>query len=169
MFLDQATFSTVIASTPLVSIDLVVTNANGQVLLGQRLNRPAMNYWFVPGGRILKNEPLAEAFKRLTRDELGQEFTIDQATLLGPFDHFYADNVFSDMLTSGKITTDDASTHYVAIAFTLQLDGPLANLPLAVQHGGYHWFDVPSLLADPKVHLHTKWYFDKTYTELIKD
>ncbi len=169
MFLDQATFSTVIASTPLVSIDLVVTNANGQVLLGQRLNRPAKNYWFVPGGRILKNESLANAFKRLTRDELGQELTIDQARLLGPFDHFYADNVFSDMLTSGQITTDDVSTHYVAIAFTLQLDGPLANLPLALQHGGYHWFDVPSLLADPKVHLHTKWYFDKTYTELIKD
>ena len=157
-----------------MSIDLVVTNANGQVLVGQRLNRPAKDYWFVPGGRILKNEPLAQAFKRLTRDELGQEFTIDQATLLGPFDHFYADNVFSDMLASGEITTDDASstdasTHYVAIAFTLKLDCPLANLPLAIQHGGYQWFDVPSLLADPKVHLHTKWYFDKIYTELIKE
>ncbi|ESE41260.1 GDP-mannose mannosyl hydrolase [Shewanella decolorationis] len=164
MFLDQPTFSTVIASTPLVSIDLVVTNSSGQVLLGQRLNRPAKDYWFVPGGRILKNESLANAFKRLTRDELGQEFTIDQATLLGPFDHFYTDNVFSS-----DVFGDDESTHYVAIAFTLQLDGPLANLPLAVQHGGYHWFDVPSLLADPKVHLHTKWYFDKTYTELMKD
>ncbi|MCS6206976.1 GDP-mannose mannosyl hydrolase [Shewanella baltica] len=169
MFLAQPTFSTVIASTPLVSIDLVVINSNGQVLLGQRLNRPAKNYWFVPGGRILKNEPLAEAFKRLTRDELGQEFSIAQATLLGPFDHFYADNVFSDMLNSCKITTDDVSTHYVAIAFTLQVDFLLTNLPLALQHGGYQWFDVPSLLADPKVHLHTKWYFDKTYTELIKE
>jgi len=169
MFLEQSTFSTVIASTPLVSIDLVVTNSNGQVLLGQRLNRPAKNYWFVPGGRILKNEPLPEAFKRLTRDELGQEFTITQASLLGPFDHFYADNVFSDMLSGGNITTTDASTHYVAIAFTLQLNCPLANLPLAIQHGGYHWFDVPSLLADPKVHLHTKCYFDKIYTELIKE
>lgn len=164
MFLDQTTFSTIIACTPLVSIDLVVTNANGQVLLGQRLNRPAKNYWFVPGGRILKNESLAQAFKRLTRDELGQEFTIDQATLLGLFDHFYADNVFSD-----NVFGDDASTHYVAIAFTLQLDCSLANLPLAVQHGGYQWFYVPTLLADPNVHLHTKWYFDKTYTELIKE
>lgn len=159
MFLEQSTFSTVIANTPLVSIDLVVTNANGQVLLGQRLNRPAKNYWFVPGGRILKNEPLAEAFKRLTLDELGQEFTITQATLLGVFDHFYTDNVFDD----------DVSTHYVAIAFTLQLDFPLANLPLAVQHDGYQWFDLPSLLAAPKVHRHTKWYFDKTYTEFIKE
>ncbi|MGE6382288.1 GDP-mannose mannosyl hydrolase [Shewanella baltica] len=169
MFLDLSTFSTVIASTPLVSIDLVVANSNGQVLLGQRLNRPAKDFWFVPGGRILKNEPLAEAFKRLTRDELGQEFTIEQASLLGPFDHFYADNIFSDILTVGNITITDASTHYVAIAFTLQLDCSLANLPLAIQHGGYKWVDVPSLLSDDKVHIHTKWYFDKTYTDLIKE
>ena len=56
MFLDKNTFSTVIASTPLVPIDLVVKNHQSQVLLGQRLNRPAQGFWFVPGGRILKNE-----------------------------------------------------------------------------------------------------------------
>ncbi|WP_249554564.1 GDP-mannose mannosyl hydrolase [Shewanella sp. 10B] len=159
MFLDQTTFATVIQSTPLVSIDLVVTNSNGQVLLGQRLNRPAKNYWFVPGGRILKDESLADAFKRLTRDELGQTFTIEQAQLLGPFDHFYTDNVFSNV----------GSTHYVAIVFCLQLDSQLTSLPLAVQHAGYQWFDIPSLLADASVHKHTKWYFDKTYTDSIED
>ncbi|MBW0294684.1 GDP-mannose mannosyl hydrolase [Shewanella xiamenensis] len=169
MFLDQPIFSTVIASTPLVSIDLLVTNTNSQVLLGKRLNRPAKNYWFVPGGRILKNEPLKEAFKRLTRDELGQEFTIDQASLLGPFDHFYADNVFSDSVFSGNFSVTDNTTHYVAIAYYLKLDSQLDNLPLAIQHGGYKWVDVPSLLSDEKVHIHTKWYFDNAFTDLIKD
>ena len=172
MFLEQPTFSTVIASTPLVSIDLVVINANGQVLLGKRLNRPAKDFWFVPGGRILKNEPLAEAFKRLTRDELGQEFTIDQATLLGPFDHFYTDNVFSDFsdsVFSGNVSATDNTTHYVAIAYYLKLDSQLDNLPLAIQHGGYKWFDVLSLMIDDNVHIHTKWYFDKAYTDLIKE
>lgn len=169
MFLDQPTFSTVIASTPLVSIDLVVINTNGQVLLGKRLNRPAKNYWFVPGGRILKNEPLTEAFKRLTRDELGQEFTIEQASLLGPFDHFYADNVFSDSALSGNFSVTDNSTHYVAIVYYLKLDSQLDNLPLAIQHDGYKWVDVPSLLSDEKVHIHTKWYFDNAFTDLIKD
>ena len=41
MFLDKDTFTTVIKSTPLVSIDLVVKNKHGQALLGQRLNKPA--------------------------------------------------------------------------------------------------------------------------------
>lgn len=159
MFLDQAIFSMVIQNTPLVSIDLVVTNVDGQVLLGKRLNRPAKDYWFVPGGRILKNETLADGFKRLTRDELGQEFTIEQASLLGPFDHFYDDNVYGDHV----------STHYVAIAFSLKIERQLENLPLAIQHGGYQWFYVPSLLVDDNVHTHTKWYFDKTHTDLIKE
>jgi colanic acid biosynthesis protein WcaH len=64
MFLEKDTFKTVIASTPLVSIDLVVTNQNGEALLGKRLNRPAKDFWFVPGGRILKEESLAAAFRR---------------------------------------------------------------------------------------------------------
>jgi colanic acid biosynthesis protein WcaH len=151
MFLDKQTFSTVIESTPLVSIDLVVLDNNGRALLGQRLNRPAKDFWFVPGGRILKDESMADAFKRLTTEELGSEFSIDQAELLGPFDHFYTDNVFGD----------EFSTHYVAIAYVLKLEHSLDNLPVDIQHNGYKWFSVDALKEDKQVHLHTKWYFDK--------
>ena len=150
MFLDKQTFSTVIKSSPLVSIDLVVINQNGQALLGQRLNRPAKGFWFVPGGRILKNESLANAFKRLTLDELGTEFAIEQATLQGPYDHFYDDNVFGNEFT----------THYVAISFVIKLTQPLSNLPMDVQHNGYKWFEINDLLNDTAVHKHTKWYFE---------
>ncbi|WP_417764155.1 GDP-mannose mannosyl hydrolase [Shewanella chilikensis] len=158
MFLDQATFTRVIASTPLVSIDLVVINAKGQALLGRRLNRPAKDYWFVPGGRILKNEAIADAFKRLTQDELGQSVTIDQAILLGLFDHFYDDYVFGNEFT----------THYVAIAFILRLECELESLPLDVQHRGYQWFDMLQLRANEKVHKHTKWYFENYTTDLVE-
>ncbi|MEP1554808.1 GDP-mannose mannosyl hydrolase [Paraglaciecola sp.] len=150
MFLDKETFSNVIESTPLVSIDLVVKNSIGQALLGKRLNRPAKDSWFVPGGRILKNESMAEAFKRLTHDELGQELVITQAELLGVYDHFYEDNVFGDKFT----------THYVVIAYVLILDEELDNLPLDIQHGGYKCFNIQDLLVDENVHEHTKWYFE---------
>jgi colanic acid biosynthesis protein WcaH len=150
MFLDKNTFATIIRSTPLVSIDLVVINSNGEALLGKRLNCPAHGFWFVPGGRILKNESMTKAFMRLTEEELGEIFSIEQATLLGPFDHFYQDNVFSD----------EFSTHYVAIAYQLQLDKPLKYLPLNIQHGSYQWIKISNLLADDKVHTHTKWYFE---------
>tara|TARA_R110001583_G_scaffold1285_1_gene10544 strand:- start:13433 stop:13906 length:474 start_codon:yes stop_codon:yes gene_type:complete len=149
MFLDKNTFSTVIESTPLVSIDLVVKNKEGQALLGERLNKPAKGFWFVPGGRILKNESMAKAFKRLTAEELGQEFSIEQAQLLGPYDHFYNDNVFGD----------EFSTHYVAIAYVLTLETELSQLPLNIQHQSYKWFDIDALLQLNNVHQHTKNYF----------
>ena len=149
MFLDKETFSIVIESTPLVSIDLVIKNQKGQALLGQRLNRPAKGSWFVPGGRILKDESLAAAFKRLTIEELGQEFSIEQAALLGSFDHFYNDNVFGETF----------STHYVAIAYVLTLETKLKLLPVNIQHGSYQWFNIDDLLKNDNVHQHTKNYF----------
>jgi len=149
MFLDKELFSTVIKSTPLVSIDLVVKNNRGQTLLGQRLNKPAKGFWFVPGGRILKDEALAAAFKRLTLEELGEEFNIEQASLLGPYDHFYDDNVFGD----------EFSTHYVAIAFVLVIDHELSQLPVDIQHGTYKWFHITSLANNDQVHINTKNYY----------
>ena len=52
MFLSQQAFATVVESTPLISIDLIVENEQGEILLGKRTNRPARGYWFVPGGRV---------------------------------------------------------------------------------------------------------------------
>jgi hypothetical protein len=40
-WLDRDTFKTIIDTTPLVSIDLLVRNAQGQILVGKRVNRPA--------------------------------------------------------------------------------------------------------------------------------
>lgn len=147
MFLDKEAFSTVLQSTPLVSLDFIVSDPEGKVLLGKRLNRPAQGYWFVPGGRIFKNEAIAAAFSRLTLAELGQEFVYSQAQLLGAYDHFYTDSVFGEGI----------STHYVALAHQFSVQ-QLTHLPVA-QHDSYGWFEVEQLLADGLVHPLTKAYF----------
>lgn len=149
MFLDKETFSTVLQSTPLVSLDFIVSNPEGKVLLGQRLNRPAQGYWFVPGGRIYKNEAIKAAFSRLTLAELGQEFVYSQAQWLGAYDHFYTDSVFGEGI----------STHYVALAHRFSVQ-QLDHLPV-LQHDSYSWFEVEQLLADERVHPNTKAYFIK--------
>ena len=147
MFLDKETFATVLDSTPLVSIDLIVRNPKDKILLGRRLNRPAQGYWFVPGGRILKEETLAAAFRRLTKTELGTVYDIANARLLGPFDHIYDDSVLG-----GQITT-----HYVAIAYEIVVE-KLADLP-EVQHSAYQWLSKSQLLGWTDVHENTKAYF----------
>lgn len=147
-WLDKESFRHIVASTPLIAIDLIVRNDAGQVLLGQRLNRPAQGYWFVPGGRVRKDERLAAAFERLTEDELGIRLPIASADFLGPFEHFYPDNF------SGT----DFSTHYVVLGYELITSTTLDTLP-EEQHSHYRWFTVPELLASEQVHPHTKLYF----------
>lgn len=149
MYLETETFKTVIKSTPLVSIDLIVQRNDGKVLLGYRTNRPAQGFLFVPGGRIQKDEPMSVAFKRLTRDELGVEFPLSQAECLGPFEHFYPDNV----------TGSDFSTHYIALGYRLHVDDTKLTFPKD-QHSQYIWLSPDELRAHPSVHPHTCWYFE---------
>lgn len=148
MYLPLDTFKTIIQHTPLIAIDLVVENEQGEVLLGCRNNRPAKGYWFVPGGRILKDESMADAFKRLTMHELGAELSLSCTQFIGPFEHFYTDNV----------TNDAFSTHYVVLAYRLSVNASQLNLPLD-QHNSYAWMTIDNLLAHEKVHKHTRWYF----------
>lgn len=148
MKLELDTFKTVVASAPLVSIDLIIKNKQGQVLLGERTNRPAKGYWFVPGGRILKDENFEQAFLRLTSAELGQEYSIGSASFLGSYQHFYTDNF------SGT----DFSTHYVVLGYELIVDIDINDLPVE-QHGAYQWWNVEELLSSEVVHQHTQDYF----------
>lgn len=151
MWLSNQSFRTVVALTPLVSIDLVVQNAEGAILLGQRLNRPAQGYWFVPGGRILKSESLDAAFRRLTLAELGQAFERCQARLLGVYEHFYSDSVFGDRQT-------DPGTHYVVLGFQLLLPPSTTLIPPAAQHDRFRWWQVADMQASPEVHDNTRAY-----------
>lgn len=146
--LPEPLFRSMVENTPLISLDLVVRNAAGEVLLGQRLNRPARGFWFVPGGRVRKNERLTEAFARLTREELGVERAMSSARFLGPYEHHYPDNF------SGT----DFSTHYVVLAYELTLDVALSALPVQ-QHDAYRWWSQTELLVSSEVHVHTQWYF----------
>ncbi|MEZ9874418.1 GDP-mannose mannosyl hydrolase [Vibrio breoganii] len=148
MRLDLNTFKLVVESTPLISIDLIVTNSEGQVLLGERTNRPAQGYWFVPGGRILKNEIFEEAFKRLTIVELGVELELADASFLGVYEHHYADSFLGD----------DLSTHYVVLAYRLVLDVDNLDLP-SEQHDSYRLWGIEELLDSKVVHQNTKDYF----------
>ena len=69
--LSPADFRRAVEMLPLVSIDLLLHDGQGRYLTGLRSNPPAQGAWFVPGGRIRKNEPLALALDRIAREELG--------------------------------------------------------------------------------------------------
>jgi len=150
MYLDKETFLSVVDAVPFVSIDLVVRNEQGQVLLGYRRNRPAQHFWFVPGGRIRKNERLQHALERIARSELGIEAAeASRGQLLGVFDHVYDDNFYG---------VAGIGTHYVVCAYQFRL-GASACLNHDDQHAELAWWEPDRLLSSPQVHPNTKLYF----------
>ena len=148
--LSEKDFQGIIDKAPLVSIDIVVQNSKGEIFLGLRNNKPAQDFWFVPGGRILKNEKIEEAFKRIVNKELKINIEFKNAELLGVFDHIYKDNKFG---------LKDINTHYVSIAFKIHLPPDKQTIVLDEQHRVFKWLSVESLMQETLVHENTKMFF----------
>jgi colanic acid biosynthesis protein WcaH len=146
--LEKEVFAQVVKHTPLVSIDLIVRNSEGHVLVGYRNNEPARHYWFVPGGRVNKNEKLDDAFARITEGELGKKFQRGDTDFKGVYQHMYDTN-FSRQ--------GDFGTHYVVLAHVLDIGDytPVSD----DQHEEYRWMSAEEILADDTVHDYTKDYF----------
>ncbi|MFP3565365.1 GDP-mannose mannosyl hydrolase [Paraburkholderia sp. SIMBA_030] len=151
--LTEIDFLDVLRLTPLVAIDLIVNDTAGRVLLGRRRNRPARGTWFVPGGRILKDETLDAAFARIVDAELGiAKLRRSVAHFEGVFEHHYNDNFAAE---------PDISTHYIVLVYSLPLSSLGSSAPVGRldQHSEYLWLTPAELLAYEDVHENTKAYF----------
>lgn len=139
-------FKIVVDNAPLFAIDLVVVNESDELLVGKRLNAPAKDWWFVPGGRVFKNEHISDAFRRISDNELGMQCLLEQARLLGVFDHIYDDSVFDSTI----------STHYINAAHLIRVKTEVLNLPIGEQHLDYRWVSVSDVLTDMTIHPYSK-------------
>ncbi len=144
-------FECVVKNTPLISIDLIVEIKKGLYLLGKRKNPPAKGFFFVPGGRILKNERLKSAFERIIKTELNLTYPMDKAKFLGVFEHFYTENFLGNK---------NFGTHYIVLAYHIRLSNflNLKELPME-QHEIYSLFSKSEILSNELVHPYTKIYF----------
>jgi colanic acid biosynthesis protein WcaH len=148
-WLEPDIFRTVVRHAPLVAIDLILRDPAGAALLGYRTNRPAMHFWFVPGGRIGKDERLADAFARILEVETGLKHLYDQTRLLGAYEHLYDDNRFGE---------PGYGTHYVTLGMELKLAARPA-IRIDDQHTQIAWMLPDELLSRADVHENTKAYF----------
>ncbi len=152
MHLTDDEFIEVIAKTPLVSIDLVIRDGKNRILMGRRVNEPAKGKWFVPGGRIRKDENLDEAFERICLDEIGEKRPLKDARLIGSFTHRYATNFKC---------IEGVSTHYVVLAYeipvisTEKIDAAIKN---GKQHSESAWFNKDDINSD--IHPYSREYFN---------
>ncbi|MBN1596804.1 MAG: GDP-mannose mannosyl hydrolase [Bacteroidales bacterium] len=149
--LSESEFRDVVKNTPLVSIDLIIENADGEILLGWRNNHPAKGYWFVPGGRIQKGEQFKDAFRRIVKAETGITFQLKDSDFLGIYEHIYPNENYRGDSSFG--------THYIVIAYRIKVKDIPENIP-DEQHQEYWWATIDEILEDSNVHQNTKNYFN---------
>lgn len=138
----------VVRHAPLVSIDLVVRDLRGRVLVGLRNNEPARDSWFVPGGIIAKNESLDDAFRGIAEREVGIAFERGEARFLGVFEHLYETNFSGD---------PSFGTHYVVLAHEVRLPVGV-GVRMDDQHRTLRWVTPEELGSDPGIHANTRAY-----------
>jgi colanic acid biosynthesis protein WcaH len=147
--MDDDAFLKIIGATPLVAIDLIVRNRRQEVLLDLRRNRPAQGCWFVPGGRIHKNERIAAARDRIARAEIGCPPPPADVRLRGVYEHLYDDNF---------LNVDGIGTHYVVLAYDIIAADGIRLFPDR-QHTALEWWHLSRLMTSDAVHPNTKAYF----------
>jgi colanic acid biosynthesis protein WcaH len=137
----------IIDATPLVSVDLLIENSEGKFLFGKRKNKPAQGTWFIPGGRVYKNEKILDAVNRVLKDETKLE--CPHPRFMGVYEHIYDDNFMG---------IEHVNTHYIALGFSIKI-GDDSALSLDEQHLDWLWLSEKEMLTTPNIHPYSKYYF----------
>jgi colanic acid biosynthesis protein WcaH len=148
-FVPPAQFRTIVQYAPLVSLDLVIADETGHVLVGLRRNEPARGTYFVPGGIIRKDEKLDDAFARILAVETGLVLPRGSARYLGLYEHFYGANRYEET---------GYGTHYVVSAYRIDLASRPRIRP-DDQHDIMRWMLPADILAADDVRENVKAYF----------
>lgn len=110
--IDKELYSKIHELLPIACLDLVMID-DGKVLLLKRNRKPAENQYWLPGGRILRNETFADAAKRLALGETGLH--INAVETLGvdnlmftddPFGHGQGTHTVTVVVKCVLVTTD---------------------------------------------------------------
>ena len=145
--MSQSEYLSVVKSVPLVAVDLIIRNRSNEILLGLRKQEPAKGYWFVPGGRIHKDETIQKAFSDIAEHKLGITADFSDTALLGVHEHFYDTNPYG---------LENCSTHFLSIVYEINVDFLRVDQLPDDQHEAWKWFSFNELMNSPEVHENTK-------------
>lgn len=126
--ISDSEYKKILENMPVCCVDLII-NHNKKVLLIKRKNKPVKGQWWVPGGRVYKNEKLGEAVIRKAKEELGIEVKIERE--LGIYETFFDKGPFPNLKTG---------VHTLNITFIVK---PLENQEIKLDRASseYKWID----------------------------
>ncbi len=131
----KESYKMILDNMPIVCIDSVVVNADGEYLLVKRNNHPLKGEYWLPGGRLMKNETLREAVKRKMKQELGIDVEIER--LMGFFETVF------------KKTSINVAGGFHAVSFVFLLKPLQEKIVLDNQSSSWKWFkELPEKLIE---------------------
>lgn len=104
-------YKQIVEAIPILCVDLLVKNLNGEYLLVERTNEPLKGRYWVIGGRVHKGETIRQAATRKAKEELG--LRVQDMEFVGFHEYMFRENPFG--LESG--------VHTVSIVFLTTVDG----------------------------------------------
>jgi colanic acid biosynthesis protein WcaH len=125
-FIPEEDYKKILNTMPIPCVDLVV-RWQGKLLMVYRDNKPAKGQWWLPGGRVLKNEKLEHAALRKLKEETGLSGTIVKQ--VGAYDTMFDDAPFEDV----------NGVHSINTVYLIDVDG--AEVKLDELHSKFQWFD----------------------------
>jgi colanic acid biosynthesis protein WcaH len=120
--IDSEIFDIIVENIPILCVDGFIIS-DGKILLLKRNNYPAKNEWWVPGGRVLKNEALSDAIFRKVKEETNLETEIIKQI--------------------GVCETIFETKHTVNICYLLRIKK--TKIILNSDHSEYKWFHLNQL------------------------
>ena len=97
MIIEENLYKDIIHALPILCVDLLIKNSDGKYLLHLRDNEPLKNEWWVPGGRVHKEEKIYSAASRKCKEELG--LVITNWKIVGIYEDKYDKNSFDTSTT----------------------------------------------------------------------
>lgn len=149
--LSRPDFLEIVKNTKLISIDIILRNPHGEILMGKRINSPAKHKWFVPGGRIRKRELIKESLSRIIEDELELDLSGYQGILTGSYDHIYLSDNFADV--------PGIDTEYVVIGYYVDIDFGSVSLESLPKNQHSDWAWIKEGEGDLNIHENSYAYF----------
>jgi ADP-ribose pyrophosphatase YjhB (NUDIX family) len=116
----------IVASMPIVCVDLLVIDIDGRLLLLQRRDEPARGRWWFPGGRVHLGETRVEAAARKLSEECGR--CPDECTT-------------AELITADVMLSDDqgALRHAVSTVFRIKMSKAGTSLQLDEHSEAAEW------------------------------
>jgi len=122
LMIDDPLYNKIIDVLPILCVDGFIVDDN-KILLLKRNNYPAINEWWVPGGRVIKNELLCDSIIRKVKEETGLDVEI--------------------LNQIGITETVFETKHTVNVCFSLKIKS--GDITINSEHSEYKWFKIDRL------------------------